>query len=50
MTVRPGLGGQAALVCVGCSGMLEPHLTTVLILLKYLVSAAVPVVCLNIRD
>lgn len=48
MTVYPGLGGQAALVRVGCPGMLEPGLTRVLILLRYLVSAAV--VCLNISD
>lgn len=50
LTVCPGLGGQAALVRVGCTGMLEPRLTRVLILLRYLVSAAVPVVCLNISD
>lgn len=50
MTVCPGSGGQAAVVHVGCSGMLEPHLTTALILLRYLVSTAVPVVCLNISD
>lgn len=50
MTVCPGLGGQAALDCVGWTGMLEPHLARVLILLRYLVSTAVPVVCLNISD
>lgn len=50
MTVCPGLGGWAALVCVGCSGMLQPRFTRVLIFLRYLVSTAVPVVCLNISD
>lgn len=50
MTVCPGLGGWAALVCVGCTGMLQPRFTRVLIFLRYLVSTAVPVVCLNISD
>lgn len=50
MTVCPGLGDQAALVHVGWTGMLEPRLARVLILLRHLVSTAVPVVCLNISD
>lgn len=49
MTVCPGLGGRTALVHVACTGMLEPCLTRFLIL-RYLVSTAVSVVCLNISD
>lgn len=50
MTLSPGLGAQAALVCVGWAGMLEPGLAGVLILLGRLVPAAVPVFWLNISD
>lgn len=46
----PSVGGQAALVCVGGTGMLEPGLAGVLMLLRYLVPTAVPVFWLNTSD
>lgn len=50
MVVSPYLGGQAAVVHIGWTGVLEPGLVGVLILLKYLLPTTVSVFWLYIGD